>query len=127
MCMETFIIFDNEGKTFDRFTILNKETGEIYGASEDPLSPEGFSKFLGNCAYRQITMYGSGWREKMPGKKIIKSEVDNFIINTKLNPDWIGKPIEFKALPENAKKYILQLNMKKGNISQDYPSLKKIS
>jgi hypothetical protein len=124
--MDSFIVFDNGGKTFDRFTILNKETGEIYGCGENPFAQDSCCRLLGNCAYRQITLYGSGWREKMPGKKVIKSEVDNFIINAKLNPEWIGRPVEFQSLPENVKQYICKIQAGQGNSSQDFPPLKRI-
>ena len=123
---ETFIIFDNGGKTFDRFTILNKETGDIFGASEDPTTPDGFNKFFGNCAQKHTTLYGAGWRERSPGKKFIKLEVDNFINNAKLNPEWIGSEIEFNQLPEALKLYIMNLNATEGDALPKIPPLKKI-
>ncbi|HTS45593.1 MAG TPA: hypothetical protein VMH01_14440 [Puia sp.] len=125
--METFIVFDNGGKTFDRYTILNKETGDIYASSIDPFASDGFTKFLENCAKQEATFYGMGWREKSPSKKIIKSEVDHIIINAKLNPEWIGEPVEFAVLPENVRKFLDQLNTHDENRHQDFPPLKKIS
>ena len=125
--MKTFIVFDKGGKTFDRYTILNKETGDLYASSADPFASDGFSKFLCNCVQRETTLYGAGWREKSPAKKIIKAEVDSIIINAKLDPDWIGEPIEISQLPENVRKYLDQLNAHEESSHQDFPPLKKIS
>ncbi len=36
-----FIVFDNGGKTLDRYTIINKETGDIFGSCENPDGPNG--------------------------------------------------------------------------------------
>src|SRR5258708_3286952 len=92
--MNKFIIFDNGGKTLDRFTIINKETGDVFGSSENPDDTNGAGKFYGNCADNRITMYGAGWRQKLPGKKVIKAEVDNYVNNAKLDPNWIGNEID---------------------------------
>ena len=117
--MKTFIIFDNGGKSFDRFTIINKETGEVFGASENPNAPNGIGKFFGNCSDHLIVMYGAGWRQKHPIKKVIKAEVENYINNAKLDPTWIGSEVDFKSLPENVQKYISGLGTQRpaGNYS----------
>jgi hypothetical protein len=108
--MRPFIIFDNGGKTPDRFTIINKETGDVFGASEDPAASDGIGKFCGNCADHRIVMFGAGWRQKLPGQKIIKAEAENYINNARLNPDWIGSEVEWKSLPENVRSYISRLD-----------------
>jgi hypothetical protein len=108
--METFIIFDNGGRTLDRYTLLNKQTGEVFAASEDPAAADGIGKCCGNCADHRIIMYGAGWRQRLPVKKVIQREVANFINNAKLNADWIGLPIDFKDLPENLRSWVSQLN-----------------
>jgi hypothetical protein len=104
--MNTFVIFDNGGKTADRFTIINNETGDVFAASENPTAPNGVGKFCGNCADHHIVMYGAGWRQRLPSKKIIKAEVGNYITNAKLDPDWLGKEVEFTSLPEDLRDYI---------------------
>ena len=44
-------IYDNQGKTFDRFTILalrkNEPVYDIFGMSANPLSPQGFNQYCG--------------------------------------------------------------------------------
>lgn len=39
-------LYDNGGKTIDRYTIVI-EDGSVYGMSSDPLSPQGFNQFAG--------------------------------------------------------------------------------
>lgn len=43
------LVFDNGGETYDRYTIINTETGDVCGASENPFTPNGFGQFSGNC------------------------------------------------------------------------------
>jgi hypothetical protein len=109
--MNKFIIFDNEGKTPDRYTIINKETGDVFGSDENPDSPNGAGKFHGNCADHRIIMNGTGWRRKLPGKKVIKAEVDNYINNAKLDSDWLGNEVDFNSLPVNVRQYISRLDI----------------
>lgn len=110
--MSTFFIFDNGGKTLDRFTIINKDTGDVFGSSENQDAPNGIWiwKFCGNCFDPHILLPGAGWRKKLPGKKVIKAEVDKFIINAKFDPDWIGKGVDFNDLPVSLKQYISKMS-----------------
>jgi hypothetical protein len=105
--METFVAFDNGGKTPDRFTIVDIVTGEIYGADES-----GNVRTCGNCAKGYYTMYGAGWRQRRPHKRIIKREVDNFINNAKFNREWIGEGINFPSLPQPVQQAICQLALR---------------
>jgi hypothetical protein len=107
--MGTFTIFDNEGKTLDRFTIINSDTGDVFGSSENPDDPNGIWKFFGNCADQHTLLPGAGWRQKLPGKKVIKTEVDKFITNAKFDPGWIGKGVDFNGLPVNLRQYISKI------------------
>ncbi len=116
--MNTFAIFDNGGKTPDRFTIIHKETGDVFGASENPAAPNGIGKFCGNCADYHIILRGAGWRQRLPLKKIIKAEVDSYINNAKLDPDWLGHEVEFTSLPEQLQQYITGLDIE--SQSDDY-------
>jgi hypothetical protein len=104
--METFIIFDNGGRTPDRYTILNKMSGEILAASADPTATGGIGRSLGNCANHRILMFGSGWRQLLPVKKVIQAEVQSIINNARLKTDWIGSPIEFPDLPEKLRTWL---------------------
>jgi len=40
------IVYDNGGKTADRYTIITPD-GSVYGMSSDPFSPQGFSQYVG--------------------------------------------------------------------------------
>jgi len=46
-------IFDNGGKTIDRYTLLTEpfhfgKSCNAFGFSDDPLSPQGFNQFCGD-------------------------------------------------------------------------------
>jgi hypothetical protein len=110
LSMNKFIIFDNGGKTLDRFTIINKETGDVYGCGENSEAPNGVGQFHGSCVDHRIIMSGAGWRQKLPGKSVIKAEVDNYINNAKLDPDWMGNEVIFNSLPANVRQYISHLD-----------------
>ena len=119
--MKTFIIFDNCCKTLDRFTIINKETGDVFGCSENPDTPGGAGVLIGNCAAHRMVLYGAGWRQRLPGNKIIKEEVDNYINNARLDPDWLGKEVDLNCLSMNVKRYISRLTLHdhEGILSKD--------
>jgi hypothetical protein len=108
--MNRYVIFDNGGITFDRFTIINSETGDIFGASENPAGLKGTNKWIGNCAAHRTVLSGSGWRQRLPSKKVIKSETENYINNARLDPDWIGREIDLKTLPEKLREFISGLD-----------------
>ena len=108
--MNTHIIFDNGGLTLDRFTIINSETGDVFGASENPSGPKGIGKWIGNCAAHRTVLNRCGWRQRLPSKKVVKSETENYINNARLDPDWIGREIDFKALPERVIEFISGLD-----------------
>jgi len=107
--MKTFIIFDNSGKTLDRFTIINKETGDVFGCSDNPDMPGGGGVLIGNCASHRIVMYGTGWRQRLPGSTVIQEEVNNYINNARLDPNWLGKEVDLNYLPMSVKHYISRL------------------
>jgi hypothetical protein len=107
--MKKFIVFDNGGKTHDRFTIINKESGDVFAASENPYDSKGVGNLVGNCASHKIVLHGAGWRQKLPLKKVIQAEVENYVNNAKLDPEWIGKEVGGKSLPENVRKFIAEL------------------
>jgi len=107
--MKTFIIFDNCGRTFDRFTIINKETGDIFGCSDHPDAPGGAGVLIGNCAAHRIALYGAGWRQRFPGQNVIKAEVDNYINNARLDANWLGKEVDCAHLPMSVKHYVARL------------------
>jgi len=46
--MRTFRIFDNGGKTLDRYTLINSD-GDVFGFDEHPFHPLGFGQYCGNA------------------------------------------------------------------------------
>ena len=42
-------IYDNKGKTFDRYTVIIDK--DMYGMSSDPLGPRGFNQYGGEVGY----------------------------------------------------------------------------
>jgi hypothetical protein len=109
--MRMFIIFDHSSIRPERFTIVNGETGDVFGASENPHALNWTARFIGNCADHRVVLRGAGWRQGLPSKKMLKTEIDNYVNNARLNPDWLGKEIEFTALPENIRRYIACLTV----------------
>ena len=110
MEMNNYIIFDNGGATPDRFTIVNSETGDVFGASENPTGLNESGEWIGNCAAHRIVLNGCGWRQRQPSKKVIKAETENYINNARLDPGWIGREVDFKTLPESVKEFISRNN-----------------
>ena len=109
--MKNYIVFDNGGKTVDRFTIINLETADVFGASENPCEPDGVGKWVGNLADHRTILYGTGWRQRLPPKKVIQTEVDNYVNNAKLDPDWLGVVVDLNSLPQSLRHYIEELNV----------------
>lgn len=107
--MRAFIIFDNGGITLDRYTIVNQQTGDVFGCSENPDSPDGIAKFVGNCAAHHIVLYGAGWRQRHPSKKLLQAEIENYINNARLDPDWIGMEADLSILPDAVRRWVAQL------------------
>ena len=118
--MNKYIIFDNGGITLDRFTIVHRETGDVFAASENPARPAGIGSWIGNCAAHRTILNGCGWRQRQPSGKVIKAETENYINNARLDPKWIGREIDIKTLPESVKEFIFNLDSE--NPQADHPS-----
>lgn len=106
--MKNIIVLDNNGETFDRFTIIEKSTGDMIGASERPFHPLGFGQFCGNVAdnYWKVA-YGYSWRNgcnKRLLNRRIKYAVDLFLSDC----GNVGKVIDFNTLPEDVKQFAKQ-------------------
>lgn len=82
-------IFDNEGQTFDQYTIIAPD-GNVWGASKNPFHPQGFGQFSHNAN----TDYDKIGREQL---------IKNF-----REENEIGKEISFDELPEKVQEFILQ-------------------
>ena len=74
--MRKFRLFDNNGKTADRFTLINA-WGDVYGFDEMPANPLGFGQYNSNL---------NQWKSK----------------STK----HLGEKISFAALTEEAKTFV---------------------
>jgi hypothetical protein len=101
------VCLDNGGETFDRYTIRDKSTGDIIGASEHPFSPQGFGQYCGNVAHNYwVTAYGHGWdrTDKTTVNKRVKFGVDHFLNDCAR----VGKIIPFDKLPPDVQKYATQ-------------------
>ncbi len=112
--MRNLIVFDNGGETFDRFTILDKVSGDMIGASCEPFHPQGFGQHCGNPAHSFFcTTIGAGYmsnlRERDPNhyKRIIKRKTAEIVEEFKAEGN-LGKIIEFNTLPEPVKQFAKQ-------------------
>jgi hypothetical protein len=109
--MKNYIVFDNGGKTADRYTIINVETADVFGASANPHDADGLGRWIGNLADHRTVLFGAGWRQRLPAKKIIQAEVDNYVNNAKLDPEWLGNEVPAKDLPDTLRVYIEELDV----------------
>ena len=109
--MKNYIVFDNGGKTADRYTIINMETADVFGASENPHDPNGLGRWIGNIADHRTVLNGAGWRQRLPAKKLIQADVENYVNNAKLDPEWLGTEVESANLPEALRNYIDELDV----------------
>lgn len=106
--MKQFICLDNNGETFDRYTIINPQDGEMIGASANPFHPMGFGQHCGNIADNYWkTTYGSQWKRNCTQNLIdkrVKYAIDHFLSDC----EHIGRIVEFDVLPDAVQKYAQQ-------------------
>src|SRR5580693_10555240 len=121
--MTNYIVFDNEGRTSDRYTIIDRETGNVFAASEPTGESTITVRFCGNCADHRIVLYGTGWRQLPLSRKIIIGETDNYIRNAQLNPAWLGKELSRQEWPANIQEYVDRLNELQGEEHQPIPRM----
>ena len=107
--MRSVAIFDNGGASYDRFTILYRKTGDVYGASHNPFEPTGFGCFNGNVTDKMLITYGANWEKRFNYNKVLKEEVRSYINEAKNNPTWLGKKVKLSELPDDVKKYVKQI------------------
>ncbi len=102
------VVLDNGGLTFDRYTIIDKSTGDMIGASDNPFHPLGFGQFCGNVADNYwFTAYGYSWRrgcnQRLLNKRV-KYAIELFLADC----GNVGKVIEFDTLPDDVKQFAKQ-------------------
>lgn len=103
--MQKLFILDNGGETLDRYTIINEETGDMIGASEQPFHPLGFGQYCGNVAdnYWRIA-YGAGWRRGCD-ERLLNKRIKYAVKLFKSDSSHIGRPIKWNELPEDVQKF----------------------
>lgn len=106
--MKNLLILDNGGETLDRYTIVDKKTGDMFGASEQPFNPLGFAQFCGNVADNYwITAYGHSWRRGCD-EKLLKKRILYAVRNFQNDCAHVGKPVKWESLPEDVQKFVKQ-------------------
>ena len=103
-------IFDNGGKTADRYTGVIAATGDVVGFNDNPFHPAfGFGQFCGNVTDRMNVTFGQGWRNHFEEKKILKQELSYYLREARNTPNWLGLEVERNTLPQEAQKYVEQI------------------
>jgi len=93
------VVLDNGGETCDRYTLIFRETADIYGCSTYPYSPMGIGQY--SCNASQICRYNN------PTVRDNRIAVNIYLRDCK----HIGKRVkDLNTLPEDVKKYIKQLS-----------------
>lgn len=104
--MTKFIVFDNDGRTTDRYTVVDRLSGDVFAACEQSNEAGITGRYCGNCADHRITLYGAGWRQMPLTQKAIEAETNNYVRNAQLNPAWLGKELPQRHYPLNLRAYI---------------------
>lgn len=112
MKTKTIIVLDNGGETWDRYTIIDLYTGDMWGASARPFHPQGFGQYCGNVAdnYWQMA-YGSGWRRNCPPallQRRISAAVRHFLADC----DHVGRRVSLADVPPDVRRIALQMTEK---------------
>jgi hypothetical protein len=81
----------------------------IYGCGDNSNAPGCAGELVGNCVSHRIVICGAGWRQRLPGKNVIKEEIDNYVNNARLDPDWLGREVDLINLPMNVKHFVSRL------------------
>lgn len=92
------VVLDNNGKTCDRYTIIFRESADIFGCSTMPFNPMGIGMYSCNAA-QIIKWNNTTIRENRLAVNIYLKDCKH-----------IGKRVkDLNTLPEDVKKYIKQL------------------
>lgn len=110
--MTSYVIFDNGGRTADRYTVVDHQTGDVFALSESPQEPGGIARYCGNCADHRITLYGAGWRQMALPRRVLEAETENYIRNAQLDPEWLGREAEPERLSDNLRDFLAALERK---------------
>jgi hypothetical protein len=104
-----FWVFDNEGETFDRYTII-LYNGEILGASEFPFSAQGFGQHCGNWIDSYFTTtFGAAWRDYVHISAYKKRQILDEQLSMARKEGNLGKEIiDISLIPADVLKFIHQ-------------------
>jgi hypothetical protein len=110
--MKNIIIFDNNGATIDRYTVVNTKTGDVLGSSCDPFHPMGVGQNCGNLVDNVMAVkFGFAWRrghKESTLKRIEKAEIKHYIQEAKRDKSWLGEIVPFNSTPINVQRFIKQ-------------------
>ena len=99
MKAKKFIILDNLGESLDRYTIIEKNTGDCVAASENGL---GVFMYAGNIADNYMCVsFGYAWRKYCDVKKCTKNAINLYLEET------TDRRKKFSSLPIDLQKKIL--------------------
>jgi len=85
--MKQVIVFDNNGRTADRYTIITI-AGDVFNASENPQHPQGVGMFCGNIR--------TDWRRN----------VGQYVNEARQDKEWLGIEVKADDLPLPVKRFI---------------------
>ena len=92
------VVLDNGGETCDRYTIIFRETADIYGCSSNPFHPMGIGGYCTN-ANQIFRMSNTSETKNRLSVNLYLKECKN-----------IGKRVkDLNTLPEDVKKYIKKI------------------
>ncbi len=108
---KTVFVFDNEGRTADRYTIVDSLTN-VFGCSVDPFWPQGIAMYC-FTGTDDSERYFRDQGKEMP-KYVIKNKLSEILRGFRGrgldSENAIGKEIKkFDSLPPDVQKYILQV------------------
>jgi hypothetical protein len=107
--MRGYIVFDNEGITFDRYTLVDLGSGNVFAAGGHTKEGAISGWYCGNCTDHRITLGDAGWRQMPLSRKVIEMETANYVRNAQLNPSWLGKELPRMQWPAHLHDYVAGL------------------
>src|SRR6185312_2691240 len=113
--MARYIIFDKGGLKPDRYTIIDRSSGDVFAACEPGAEAGIAGRFCGNCADHRVPLFGAGWRQMPLCQRIIDAEVNNYVRNAQLDPHWLGKELPQQYWPLSLLTYIDVLDKMAGD------------
>ena len=93
------VVLDNNGETFDRYTIIDRKTSDVYGSSSNPFHPQGFGGYSHNICQSR-------------GMKNDSERFNRICVNLYLKDSKnIGIRVkDLDTLPTDVQKYIIQIS-----------------